>query len=365
MLYNVVSLTNEHAELLMETSWINHLQKLGGRLSSTAECAFREPLAEVRAAAAGDILAILDHLAIIRVTGEDSETFLQGQFSNDIKHVTPQQAQLSSWCSPKGRVLTQLLVMRQESGYILVLPRAVLDTTLKRLRMFVLRSKVSIEDVSTSLVCLGCAGPGSPAHLSQLYGKLPVTDYAMHTATGIAVIRIPGLTARYLLIGNPDNFVSQWARLSLSQVLAGNAPWQWLDIQAGLPSVLPGIVDEFVPQMLNLEVLGAVNFTKGCYPGQEIVARTHYLGKVKRRLYKAHVDQIDFPLPGQDIYSATAQGQSVGKLVSAQLSPHGGMDVLAVIQREAADSGELQLGQVTGHRLHLQPLPYAVDQDPS
>lgn len=363
MLYNVVSLAGGNTESLMETPWINHLQNLSAHLSGVAAYAFQEPLAEVRAAAAGDILAILDHLGIIRVTGEDSETFLQGQFSNDIKLVTPQQTQLSSWCSPKGRVLTQMLVLRQDSGFLLVLPNAVLETTLKRLRMFVLRSKVTLEDVSTSLVCLGCAGPGNPTHLKQLFGNLPSADYAIHTAQEISVVRIPGRTTRYLVIGRPERIIFHWASLSHSRVLTGNTPWQWLDIQAGLPSVMPGIVDEFVPQMLNLEILGAVNFTKGCYPGQEIVARTHYLGKVKRRLYKAHVNQLELPQPGQEIYTATTQGQSVGKLVSAQLAPQGGMDVLAVIQCEAADRGELHLGAVTGQTLQLQPLPYTIDRE--
>ncbi len=347
----------------MDASWSNHLQKLGGHQTDAYVFQLREPRDEVRAAATGNILAILDHLAIIRVTGDDSEVFLQGQFSNDIKQVTLTHAQLSSWCSPKGRVLTQLLVVRQASAYLLVLPRAVLDTTLKRLRMFVLRSQVSLQDASDSLVCLGFAGAGSSAHLSQLYTHSPTTDYAAHIAGDVCMIRMPGMSARYLLISSPNTFMSDWPKLSESQVVTGNTPWQWLDIQAGLPTILPGVVDEFVPQMLNLELLGAVNFKKGCYPGQEIVARTHYLGKVKRRLYKAHINQSNTPLIGQDIYHSTANDQSIGKIVTAQPGPQGGMDILAVIQREAAQSGELQIGPSPEQRLQLQPLPYSLDMD--
>lgn len=347
----------------METSWSIHLQKLGGHITESNAVQFMEPRDEVRSATNGNVLAILDHLAVIRVNGEDSEVFLQGQFSNDIKQLTLTHAQLSSWCSPKGRVLTQLLVVRQQSAYLLILPRAVLDSTLKRLRMFVLRSRVTLEDASGSLICLGSAGTASSAHINQLYTNSPTPDYAVQISGDVCIVRIPGITTRYLLIAPPDTFIAQWSKLSNAQVITGNTPWQWLDVQAGLPTVLPGVVDEFVPQMLNLELLGAVNFKKGCYPGQEIVARTHYLGKVKRRLYKAHINQTNTLPIGQDIYHSGENEQSIGKIVSAQPAPHGGMDVLAVIQREAAESGKLQIGPSLEQQLQLQPLPYSLDLD--
>ncbi len=130
--------------------------------------------------------------------------------------------------------------------------------------------------------------------------------------------------------------------------------WAWLDIMAGIPSVHPGTNEEFVPQMANLEVVGGVNFKKGCYPGQEIVARMQYLGKLKQRMYRAHFAGEVAPRPGDAIYAPDFPGQSAGTVVEAQPSPDGGYDLLAVIQISSADAGELHFGSETGPRLTLQ-----------
>ena len=170
---------------------------------------------------------------------------------------------------------------------------------------------------------------------------------------------------RFIFCGAPQAMLTTWPLLSNSLTLVGDAAWQWLDIEAGQPSVLPGSTDEFVPQMLNLEILDAVNFKKGCYPGQEIVARTHYLGKLNRRLYKLHMENTSTPTVGTDIYNALGDGQSIGKVVLAQPAPLRGTDMLAVLQIESASEGKLHLGNLSGPELRVQTLPYHLEQKAS
>lgn len=353
MLYNFDSNERRWHLTDMTTPWLNHLQELGAQFTDSGEVAFQPIRDEIRAAASQPIIAVLNHVGVIRVTGQDSEGFLQGQFSNDIKLVTPGQAQLTSWCSPKGRVLAQFIVVKSETAYFLLMPRQLLENTIKRLRMFVLRAQVTIEDVSATWHCLGTTNPAQ---------RCP-GDFSTLSKSGITHVQLPGEFCRSLLLAPDDTLIGGWTALSAGKVLTGDAAWQWLDIQAGLPEVLPGAIDEFVPQMLNLDVLGAVNFKKGCYPGQEIVARTHYLGKVKRRLYKAHLNDADMALPGQDIYPGQPDSQSAGKVVLAQPSPVHGLDILAVLQCEAAETGTLHLGNPAGPSLQLQSLPYRLDSD--
>ncbi|MDO8705651.1 MAG: hypothetical protein Q7J84_11975, partial [Sulfuricaulis sp.] len=131
-------------------------------------------------------------------------------------------------------------------------------------------------------------------------------------------------------------------------------------IMAGIPSVHPGTIEEFVPQMANLEAVGGVNFKKGCYPGQEIVARMQYLGKLKQRMYRAHVQGGVLPRPGDAIFAPDFPGQSAGTVVDAQAAPDNGYDLLAVIQISSAGAGELHLKNEIGQLLSLQPLPYTL-----
>jgi folate-binding protein YgfZ len=142
---------------------------------------------------------------------------------------------------------------------------------------------------------------------------------------------------------------------------AGTAAWQWLDIQAGWPLVTASTQEEFVPQMANFELLGGVSFKKGCYPGQEIVARTQYLGKLKKRMYRASVTANGLPAAGTDLYSPDLGEQSCGKVVTATPSPEGGYELLAVMQMSSHEGNDVHLGSPGGPQLAFRSLPYAVD----
>lgn len=355
----------DDASLHMDPIWLNHLQHVHARYDEQGYIFFTEPQEEIRRAANTEVLALLQGHGVIRASGADAEAFLQGQFSNDVTALTTNQAQLTAWCSPKGRVLALMLLLRDESGYNLLIPRALIPSTLKRMRMFVLRSKVVLDDFSDQYVYLGCAGAAIEQHLQQQFGAVPHVAYAVQHHAGLQITRIPGPRPRFLIGGTPQAVITNWPRLSESFTLVGDAAWQWLDIEAGLPSVLVGSVDEFVPQMLNLEILEAVNFKKGCYPGQEIVARTHYLGKLKRRLYKLHMENANTPTVGTDIYNAHGDAQSIGKVILAQPAPSHGTDLLAVLHMESVTGGELHLGNLAGPVLQVQSLPYRLEQKAS
>jgi len=278
--------------LIPEISMIEFLQRVGG--------------------------ADLSHLGVLRVSGRDAKKFLQGQFTNDVNEVSLSRAQLSAWCSPKGRVLANFWLVARRAGYYLLLPQETLEMMLKRLPMYVLRAEVQLEEVSHQVIRWGLVGESGI--LTEVLGE---------STDEITFFSLPG--ARMVILGE-NTSIMQEVRERVSQQsavqLVNPERWQLLDILAGVPYILPVMADEFVPQMLNLQVLGGISFKKGCYTGQEVVARMQYLGTLKSRLYLAKVAML--PSPGEKLY-VDGEAQSVGKIVNAQCHPEGGGMVLAVI----------------------------------
>lgn len=342
----------------MQTQWQQFLLTLGAQLDAQGQVTFMNSTDAITALDTTSIICSLDHLGCIRVSGADALTFLQGQFSNDINDLQQSQVQLSAYCNPKGRMLAQFLVIPDAEDFLLLLPRTILEATLKRLRMFVLRSQVTLTDASDENVCLGLAGKTLSAEVDQLL-KLPADDYQLSRSDASLVCKLPDTCPRYLLVTNVEQATALWKKLSAQLMTTDQHVWHWLDIQAGLPSIWPQTVEEFVPQMVNLELINAVNFKKGCYPGQEIVARMHYLGKPKRRMYHLVLDQVAPPQPGTDIYVAGGDGQSAGKIVLAEQSQHQ-TDCLAVIQIDKTEA-ELRLSSGDGPKLTMAKLPYSLE----
>lgn len=339
----------------MNKNWQDFLQAQGAQLDAEGNLIFSNMTNAKSALATQGVICSLDHLGCIRASGQDARDFLQAQLSNDINDLQNNRAQLSAYCNPKGRMLAQFLVLPAQDDFLLILPRTTLAATLKRLRMFVLRSQVVLDDASDDLVCLGLAGDALP----DLPLPLPEHDYDLASLDGSRICRLPSPTPRYLHIADADRSKTVWSEFADSLLATDQHLWHWLDIQAGLPSIWPQTVEEFVPQMVNLELINGVNFKKGCYPGQEIVARMHYLGKPKRRMYRLTLDQSAPPLPGADIYVAGSDGQSAGKVVLAE-PDQSGSECLAVLRNDSVDA-DLRLGSVDGPRLSLASLPYSLE----
>ena len=338
--------------------WRDFLVADGALISGSHIEHFGDPSAEVDKAAHSDIVADLSHLSLICAEGEDAQTFLQGQFSNDIRQVDTQQSQLSAYCNPKGRMLAILRIFRRDGAWYLQLPDELQEATLKRLRMYVLRAKVKLENADARFVRIGLSGPNAAALLADCGLPVPATIDASAEQGGISVLRLAGPHPRFELVGELLPVRALWEKLRKHSVPVGPSAWAWLDIAAGIPDVLPGAVEAFVPQMANLELVGGVSFNKGCYPGQEIVARMHYLGKLKQRMVRAHVATDQRPVPGAAVFAPDFPGQSAGTVVDARLAPGGGYDLLAVAQLSSVEKGELHLASPDGARLQLQALPY-------
>jgi hypothetical protein len=247
---------------------------------------------------------------------------------------------------------------RTPDAIFLQLPRELAPSICKRLAMFILRSKVKLDDASEASVRIGVAGPSAEALIGSAIAVAPASALEVTHSDSATVIRLPG--DRFEIVAKPAQARHLWNLLSATARPAGAAVWDWLEIRAGIPAIVAATQDQFVPQMVNFDLVGGVSFQKGCYPGQEIVARTQYLGKLKRRMYLAHVGGSDSPAAGSALYSRDLEDQASGMVVTAAPAPGGGFDLLAVIQMASADSEVIHLGALDGPVLEMQALPYAV-----
>jgi len=346
----------------MKPEWKQYLENRGAEFDQDRLIHFGNEVRERRFVGNGNLITDLSDYGLISVRGEDAEQFLQGQLTNDIRLVDENTAQYSAYCSPKGRVLTCLMIFKRQDCYYLQLPRSLLEATLTRLKMFVLIAKVTLEDASDSLVHIGCSGPDTEADLRSVTGDLPEQVWQCSNSDSITVIRIPGQLPRFHIVCELALAEKIWTALDVRAAPAGCFAWEMLDIANGIATVYPETSDAFVPQMLNMQLIDAVSFKKGCYTGQEIVARMQYLGKLKRRLYKAHCEDGTQPAIGMELYAAgSSSGQGSGKIVNVQASPPDGYDMLVVAEISSQKQGDLHLESEDGPLLKFQKLPYPVD----
>ncbi|MGA0610875.1 YgfZ/GcvT domain-containing protein [Caldimonas sp. KR1-144] len=308
------------------------------------------------AAAGLDGIARLSHTGVIAVAGADGPSFLHSQLSNDFDRLDAARARLAAYCSPKGRMLASLIGLRRDADTLwLVLRADLLAPTLKRLSMFVLRAKAKLTDASASLAVLGLTGPSARAALGDAAGALPV--WGQLERGDARVVRLPDGAGqpRFLWIG-PN---AEAGALAAAHPALPLAHWDWLEVASGVAPVVAATVEQFVPQMLNYELVGGVNFQKGCYPGQEIVARSQYRGTLKRRAQR--VDGPAEMMPGQEVFWSGDPGQPSGLVAAAAPQPDGaGFSALVELKLAALAGGTLHLGAPDGPALTLGTLPYAM-----
>ncbi|MFA6903853.1 MAG: folate-binding protein YgfZ [Gallionellaceae bacterium] len=342
----------------MNQDWQNFLIQQGAQVHEGVVMHFGEAQTELLAARDGTVLCDLSQFGTIRVSGEDAQKFLQNLLSNDINAVTSKTAQLSSFNSPKGRMLATFLIWQQDGDYYLQLPRSLTAAMHKKLSMYVLRAKVRVSDVSDEMVSLGLSGHAAAEQVKQFFKLSLEQDWSSGQHDVTNVIRISA--QRYQISMAPQQAIALWSQLSNSARPAGSACWDWLNIRAGIPVVTPATQEQFVLQMANLDILGGVSFKKGCYPGQEIVARTHYLGKQKRRMFLAHVEADTPPEAGHELFSDDMPGQPCGMVINASAAPAGGFDLLAVLQISSRETQQVHLQSAQGALLNFLPLPYSL-----
>ena len=342
----------------MNTAWQQFLESKGAHIQDGQVAHFGDAAAEIAQAQNGLIVADLSHLGLIQFAGEDAQTFLQGQLSNDVRLLNGANSQWAAYCTPKGRMLASFLLWKNaENSYIAQLPAVLREALQKRLTMFVLRSKVKVTDESDTQVRLGVAGPGAEAAVRAAVGDAPQAVHGLSQNDQRMVLRLPGDCFEIVLAA--ERAPELWNALAQSCRPTGSGRWDWHMIRAGIPTVLPATQEEFVPQMANFELINGVNFKKGCYPGQEIVARTQYLGKLKRRMYLAKISGDIAPVAGDPLYSNDMQEQSSGIIVNAQ-PVIDGYEVLAVIQTSSAEAEQIHWKALDGPVLRLENLPYSI-----
>ena len=307
-----------------------------------------------------DFFTVLDELGHIAFGGVDAPTFLHNQLTNDVEHLGTDQARLAGYCSPKGRLLASLLIWRTADAVVLQLPRSLQAAIQKRLQMYVLRSKVKVEDISDNSIAFGFVGNAAATVLNDWFAEIPTAAYDKIDAATGTLIRLADANGapRWQWITTQTIAAEALPRLCSRLTLAETARWRLTDIQAGLPQITFATQEKFVPQMINFEAVGGVNFKKGCYPGQEIVARSQYLGTLKRRMLPASVDA---PLvePGMEVFAAADAAQPCGMIVNAERSSDGRMQCLVEVKLAAQAAGDIHLG-VNGPVLEFSALPYAL-----
>jgi folate-binding protein YgfZ len=307
---------------------------------------------------AGTLCARLPDLLVASLHGADARAFLQAQCTADILALQPGSWQLAGLCSARGRLLAVFDVWREGDSLRLLLPADNAEATLAHLRRFVMRSKVRIDAEGDGWGVLGFLGEGATDALA-LAGWLPpaAPGTCVDLGEGARLARVPaGATSRnrFLLVA-PRERIDSLRALVPGAREAGGPVWHWSGIEAAIPSIHEGTRELFVPQSVHLEVLGGVNFRKGCYPGQEVVARSQYLGRLRRRMALAHA--IAEPA-GADVFHDSAAREPVGRIVGSADAPSGGVDLLLECPSALMAAGALHAGARDAPALELRPLPY-------
>ncbi len=300
--------------------------------------------------------ARLTQSGVLHFGGADAQTFLQGQLSCDVNGIAADGATYGSYNTPKGRMLATFLLWRDESGFVMQLPRSLSETLRKRLSMYVLRSKVVVRDLSDEYELFGVAGKSALDALGTSFPPVPSAPLRTASASGMQFVRIAN--DRCLAIFGKANAQARAALGTLPQ--RTEAEWDLAEIRAGIPHLSAPTQEQFVPQMGNLDLIGGVSFNKGCYPGQEIVARMHYLGRLKQRMYLARIDAAETAQPGDKLFSPDTGEQATGMIVNAAPDPAGGQLALAVMHIDSFAGNQVHWKSLEGPQLSFLELPYGI-----
>jgi folate-binding protein YgfZ len=312
--------------------------------------------------ASENFICSTDEVGLILVTGADAADFLQNQLSNDIALIDETRLQLSSYSTPKGRLLGIFRVIQVSNGYILVTARQMVTPLLQQLYKYIVQSRVTLADASDYFARFALVTDRTEVLQHPL---LPTSTNAVEQSDSLISMQLEPWASqrRFLLLClSADEAIGLWKTFAENLAVAGYAAWHLSEVRAGIPSIHPQTSEEFVLQMANLGALGGVSFRKGCYPGQEIVARMQYLGKLKRRMYLAELETVQLPQPGDELVSAgKTEADGSGKVVDAEFDANGLCHCLYVARIDRADDGKLLLLNQPETRIRNVDLPYSME----
>ncbi len=337
----------------MQDEWQSFLTQQSANVVDGLVNDFGNPQTEHLHANAENIITDLSNLNVLEVSGKDAGEFLHGQLSSDVTALAEHEMQLSSWCNIKGRVIASFLLYRSHDCFYLLLDKDLSDSVTKRLQMFVLRAEVSVSDRSDELIRIGIRGESLHKRVQQILDADP------SGAPGI-LLRLQDTIPRSIILCSLDHAIYLWQQLSAQGNCVGTHHWARYNIEAGIAWVGKAGSEEFLPQSLNLDLLGGLSFEKGCYPGQEIIARMHFRGKLKQRLFLTTVAVNEPAATGSKLYTVDVK-QRIGTVVNASLASDQGCIMLVVLELEYADNMHIHLGAEDGPALELHALPYSLD----
>ncbi|MET3108321.1 folate-binding protein YgfZ [Oxalobacteraceae bacterium GrIS 2.11] len=303
--------------------------------------------------------AQLSQFALITASGADAAGFLHSQLTSDIKSLEADHASLAGLCSPKGRLLATMLVWKNNDTITIEVPLELQESLQKRLQMYVMRAKVVLENVTAAQSVFGIFGAAAVQQLAQWFPIVPAHPHELISNEAGALLRVADVEGmeRYQWITSKEFAAQIETKLAALLTRVPENAWAMSEIHAGIPHVTLATQEKFVPQMINYELIGGVNFKKGCYPGQEIVARTHYLGKQKRRTVLAHIPSNSVA-SGMEVFASSDLEQPCGMVVNAALNNAGGSDCLIEIKTAVLADTVVQLS--SGEVCQWLPMPYSL-----
>lgn len=354
----------------LDSVWVDFLNAQGAQFDDSNKIStFGQAELERFLIKHGPVVTSLTDQALLKVAGSEAQTFLQAQLTSDINEVTESKAQFSAYCDPKGNVLANFLVFIYQGDYYLNFDGSLSETILKRLQMFVLRSDVQITDVSNELIQVGFAGEFGDLDVQRrLSTKVKdVFESGMISVEGlenILVVKVPGPYHKYALFGPANEMIEAWNSIRNNADLTNNYDWKLLDIAAGVPNVTAATTGELTAQFFNLDKFDAINFKKGCFPGQEIIARIHYRGKVTKRMLRLHLDEV-MDLNAGDTLTLKDNNDKNHKLTVVSSNPDifNGTLCLAISTIKSLEAVEGDLTTESGQKASIEPLPYKLTDE--
>ena len=344
----------------MKSAWKTFLIDQGAEFENDQLVSFGNPNRERRIAPQGAVLSNLSDRGLLEIAGEDAETFLQNQLTNDISKISESEHQLTAWCNPKGRIIANFRAFKRGQNIYLIMAKDLVETVMTKLSRYIMMSKVSISDATDSLVHFGYAGENAEDDLSQILDKVPTAPNETLNQGALTILRLPGETPRFEVFGDVTEASDLWSKCNVRAAPVSSQAWDFMNIRAGRPVVIAACTEDWIPQMLNFIQIDGVDFQKGCYPGQEVVARLNYLGKTKRRMYLLLIETDQVPNCNDAIVNA--EGAEIGKVVNAVANPDDLVECLAVLK--IADAENLMyLSEAGGPKVSTLELPYAVNDE--
>ena len=346
----------------MKSAWKTFLIDQGAEFEQERLVSFGNPNRERRIAPQGAVLSNLADRGLLEVSGADAESFLQNQLTNDITKIDTSIHQLTAWCNPKGRIIANFRAFKRGESIYLIMSRDMVETVMAKLSRYIMMSKVSITDATDSLVHFGYAGENAQSDLELILDKVPTAPDETLNLGQLTILRLPGDIPRFEVFGDVPEASDLWSKCNVRAAPVSSQAWDYINILSGRPVVTAENTEAWIPQMLNLTDIDAVDFKKGCYPGQEVVARLKYLGKNKRRMFNVEIttDQV----PSSNASIVVEDGTEVGKVLNAVINPDDNVQALVVLK--IADSEKplfLAQGDESRAAVKVMTLPYTTEDD--